>query len=338
MDHILAAKFWEIGCGDFTCRLRRHVTRFSAYDDPKCAARRWFDIHQEPSCNNGTGATMTILFSVATQRLITMTVDSAVTNEFSDHREYNVARKYFHYEGVGCVATWGERVGNNIRRYLDAQNISAERHTVEDLARLVREYLTNEYRAHDPASGDIGYHVAGFDRETRPRLYHVFWGFPRPNPENLPQDYYSIDHSPTTEEPIQFLYNGRNDIAHPFMQLLIQEVRSGRDMGFRVDTPLGLARFGDFIARFAGELTPEVGPSFDTTLISNHNGIELVKNTEFRPLEPEQFIGSLTRLNIQYDESLVTGIAFTGEPSALMAAPSGTRLVSSAGTVTAIPY
>jgi hypothetical protein len=60
------------------------------------------------------------------------------------------------------------------------QNISPTTHSIDDLAELVFEYLITKYQPHKERFGDLGYHVAGFDKEQRPRLYHCFWGTDRP--------------------------------------------------------------------------------------------------------------------------------------------------------------
>jgi len=120
---------------------------------------------------------MTIAFSGISHRLIVVTVDSAVTLQFCSHREYQKGRKVFFYEGVGCVATWGARVRNNIDRYLGQFRISPETHSIEDLRALVKQYLKGEYRPHEEGLDDVGYHVAGFDKKGNPRFYHEVWGW-----------------------------------------------------------------------------------------------------------------------------------------------------------------
>ncbi len=239
---------------------------------------------------------MTIVFSAAARDLIVMTVDSAVTLDFADTREYTTGRKSYLFPGVGCITTWGARAGNQIGSYLDRQEVSPDQHSVDDLAILTYRYLTEEYRPHEFNLDDVGYHVAGFDRNGQPRLFHIFWGFDRPRPaEQTRQKYEKYDHSPNLKGTF-FLYNGRNDLAHVVVLTLLNQVSRGTPTRFDLATPVGLVRFGDFIARFAGELTPEVGPPFLTYLISPQNQAKRIQNGGFSPIAVEEVLCKLKEL------------------------------------------
>lgn len=240
---------------------------------------------------------MTIVFSVLSKQLLVMTVDSAVTLDFSDHREYEEGEKAFSYPGVGCVATWGARDGNCIAQFLRRQNIAPHNHSVEDLAQLVDRYLTEDYKPHEFSPGDVGYHVAGFDRTGYARLYHVFWGFDLPTPPGQTSPKYEkYDHS--FPSGIRFLFNGRNDLAETLVRTLIDQIDEGNDVRFNLKTHVGLAQFSEFVARFAAELTPEVGPPFFTYLISPQNKIERVTNNTFCPTRRDVFLEKLKLLGL----------------------------------------
>ena len=239
---------------------------------------------------------MTVVFSAASSYLIVMTVDSAVALDFKDRREYITGRKAFFFPGVGCVTTWGTRDHNRIEEFLDGQGISADSHFVTDLATLVNQYLVEEYRPDELSLDDVGYHVAGFDQEGCPRLSHVFWGFDRPRPpEQVQRKYEKYDHNPPAGS-IVFLYNGRNDLAEVVVHTLLKQVNAGQETRFDLKTPAGLARFGDFVVRFAAELTPEVGPPFITFLISPQNEVARVKNDSFRPVNENEVASKLESL------------------------------------------
>lgn len=228
---------------------------------------------------------MTVVFSAVIPRsLIVMAVDSAVTNDFGDKREYVEGAKAFWLEGVGCVTTWGERTGNRVSDFLWRQNILPQTHSVEDLADLVEEYLTQEYQPRDAGLGEVGYHVAGFDGHGTDRLYHVFYGFDRPRraDEHEPQ-YKRCDHSPPGNLTA-FLFNGRHDLAYIVVTKLLAEVQGGGDTRYNPSTPAGVACLADFVVRFAGELTPQVGPPFLISLISPTNRRFLIHNPGFRPI------------------------------------------------------
>ena len=239
---------------------------------------------------------MTIVFSIIMRQLIVMAADSAVTLDFGNTREYREGRKSYFYPGVGCVTTWGARDGNRIGEYFEGLHISPERHTVENLASSVHDYLTQEYRPDQIGLDDVGYHVAGFDRQGNSRLFHVFYGFDRPRPENQTEREYKLyDHTPPPES-IQFLYNGRNDLAHVVVQAMFRQLANGSDSRFHLDDPVSLVCFADFVSRFGAELTPEVGPPFLTYVISPRNESARLRNDHLSPISHESVITELKNL------------------------------------------
>jgi hypothetical protein len=241
-------------------------------------------------------ALMTIAFSGVLPDLIVMTVDSAVTLDFEKSREYVTGRKAYFVAGVGNVTTWGTRDCNSIGEFLDKQKISSATHSVEELADLVNQYLIKEYRPRELGLDDVGYHVAGFNRQRAPRLYHIFWGFDRSRPANqTSQKYEKYDHSPSPGT-ISYLYNGRNDLAEIVVRTLLNEVEKGAAMRFDPRTHEGLVRLGDLVVRFAAEVTPEVGPPFFTYLISPRNKAVTIKNEGICPINLQTISQKLRKL------------------------------------------
>jgi hypothetical protein len=239
---------------------------------------------------------MTIVFSAILPQLIVMAVDSAVTLDFGNSREYRLGRKSYFYPGVGCVTTWGVRDANRIGDYLERLQISPGRHTVEDLADFVYQYLLQDYRPDQLGFDDVGYHVAGFDRQGRARLFHVFWGFDRPkSPEQAERKYEKYDHSPLPTE-IQFLYNGRNDLAHVVVQTMLNQLTGGSETRFHLNDSVSIVCFADFVVRFGSELTPEVGPPFLTYLISPRNESAKIRNNQLYPVNRDAVIDELCNL------------------------------------------
>lgn len=242
---------------------------------------------------------MTIILTGATQQFIIVTADSAVTDDINGGTEriYKHGHKIFNYEGIGFVATWGARTGNNIERYLDTRiNRDVD---ISRLADLTLSYLIDEYKADDPVSDDIGYHVAGFDRQGNAHLYHIFWGIPRPNHENQAPDYGLNDHSPNEKAAIQLLYNGRNDLADIMIKTLIREIQRGRDVRFDITTPIGMAELCDYVVRMGAEMTPEVGPPFKTTLMSPENKIKQIINRDYAPISRDELQIAVTELGLE---------------------------------------
>ena len=230
---------------------------------------------------------MTMVFSLASARLITMTVDSAITNEFSDRTEYDTGRKAYPFNGIGCVTTWGERSGNKVNEHLKSLDLDPSKHSIVDLVEFVRTYLFTEYLPHQHALGEVGYHIAGFDRNHRPRLYHVFWSFDRPRIPNQTQPRYGTsDHCPASEGQINFVFNGRNDLAGAVVNALnTDRLMNPQATKFKLENPIDCVCFGDFVARFASEITPQVGPDFFTYIIAPDNKITYVKNETYCPIE-----------------------------------------------------
>jgi len=237
---------------------------------------------------------MTVTLAIASNAFIVVTVDSAVTLDFGETLEYSTGRKSYFFPGVGCVTTWGARDNNKVGEFLQNREIGPESHTVSDLAELVFEYLTDVYRPKDLGYEDVGYHISGFDRALSPHLHHVFWGFDRPRPkEQTEPKYEHYNHSPRPGE-IAFLYNGRNDLAEAPIRALLAEVNSGKPTRFQLGRPDDLVRFADFVARFAAEVTPEVGPPFLTHLIGANNMALKVRNLATKPLDPTKLAEVIT--------------------------------------------
>lgn len=233
---------------------------------------------------------MTIVFSYASQFAIVMSADSAITNEFEDHVEFETANKSYPIPGIGCITTWGERVGNQIGQFLRNNPFDPNRDDVTHLASRVYDYLRNEYRPQELGLGDLGFHIAGFDRSGEPRLFHAFWGFDRPRPENqLSQKYELYDHSPERGK-VDFLYNGRNDLAFVVVNTMLGQIMQGNIVRYDLRLPDGLVLFADFVVRFGAELTPEVGAPFVTQIISPANGISTIINQTFSPLDRSKII------------------------------------------------
>lgn len=235
---------------------------------------------------------MTIIISSIFRDFIVMTSDSAITTSFSSgDRGYSVKTKSFVFQGVGCITTWGESIHNKIGKYLHEQKISADIHSVEDLAELTHTYLTEVYRPDQDNLDEVGYHVGGFDREGRARMFHIYWSFERPrSKEQTRPTYQCRDHSDWT-----FVFNGRNDLAYSLVEQLVQQLQAGVDVRYDPSTREGIVQFCDFVARYSAELTMEVGPPFDTNLIFPNNENITIQNTSFSPISLETAVAN--RLN-----------------------------------------
>jgi hypothetical protein len=242
---------------------------------------------------------MTIVFSIIHPLLITLAVDRAVTRVFNEGEftEYDTGRKAYHYPGVGVVATWGARDGNNIGSFLEQQKIEASTHNVDTLADLVFHYLKEDYCPHERGADDVGYHIAGFDINHRPRLYHILYGFDRPRrEEQIEREYKRLDHSPVEPNQLQFLYNGRNDLAEPMIRLFMAQLMQGFATRFNLSKLEDIVLLSDFIIRFSAEITPEVGPPFRTFLIAPDNQISSFTNDELRPVQRDDVSNLIVRL------------------------------------------
>ena len=241
---------------------------------------------------------MTIVMSIVSSDWITLTVDSAVTQDFGDHREYEPGPKLWCIGGVGCIATWGARDGNQIGNLVIQLRTEAGTLSPDQVAHKVDNYLRQEYRPHELGLEDVGYHVAGFEKE-RPRLHHLVWGIRRPalSTSSPVQEYHWSQHHPVGQE-IQLVYNGRNDLAERVVLSLLDEIGPGRDTNFNLADPIDCIRFGDFVARFAAELTPQVGPPFRTAIILPDGHIGEVANDGPCPIARETIVNELARLGL----------------------------------------
>ena len=240
---------------------------------------------------------MTIVFTgVLPRQLIVMTVDSAVTNYLEDRREYVTGRKAYGFPGVGCVTTWGARNQNRIGEFLAKQSISPATHSVHKLADLVYYYLTTEYRPRELDLEDVGYHVAGFDQNRQACFPHIFWGIDRPGIDEPKVQEYRRYEEPLYNQKNSLFYSGRNDLTEVVVRTLLRQVVRDDETRYRLALPVELACFSDFVARFAAELTPEVGPPFLTYLITPNNQMKQVKNDSFCPIGGDNIAKELIAL------------------------------------------
>lgn len=240
---------------------------------------------------------MTIIFTAVTPSMIVMTADSAVTLFFQDRREYEEGTKLYPFSEIGCIATWGARDGNRLGMWLQ-EHRREDHHQIDALAGLVYFYLSHVYQPGERGADDVGYHIAGF-ADSRPRLFHAFYGFDRPRPVNQTERAYKLyDHSLAGQD-VAMLYNGRNDLADMVVRSLLAQIGQGGDVRYDIQNPVGLVQFCDFVARFAAELTPEVGPPFITVIISQRNQIAQLVNESFVPLQAEQIRLKLDELVIE---------------------------------------
>jgi hypothetical protein len=95
------------------------------------------------------------------------------------------------------------------------------------------------------------------------------------------------------------LYNGRNDLADIVVRNLLAQIEQGGDVRYDLQSSVGLIQFCDFVARFAAELTPEVGQPFTTVVISHNNRIGRLVNHAFAPLDAGEVRQKLEELAIE---------------------------------------
>lgn len=202
---------------------------------------------------------MTMVITAASRDFIIMANDSAVVNYFNDgHREFEKGRKHFYLNGIGCVTMWGGRNGNQLIRYLEDRKLGPD-NSIEQLAAEVNHYLADVFRPHDPPSSDTGYHVAGFNRNGEPHVYHVFWNVRTGSEAQAQVGEYSFQHYRPTQPFI--LHNGRNDLVNHVISALNVEVRKNSISRFPPDLP-GLCSFTHFCLRFGAEISDDVSPPF----------------------------------------------------------------------------
>lgn len=168
---------------------------------------------------------------------------------------------------------------------------------------------------------DLYRHVATSSSETDCsayiRQFHIYWGFERPRSDGQADpEYQSRDHSDWT-----FVFNGRNDLAYSVVELLIDQLRAGVDVRYHPSTREGVIRFCDYVVRFSGELTFEVGFLFDTNLIFPNNEIVTIRNDSFCLINLDTDV--INRLNKQQSVLILDLSSSYKEPIAT-ALPTGT--------------
>ena len=212
---------------------------------------------------------MTVVFSGGSDSYLVMANDCAIVNDFPDGRvEYATGGKFFLRNGVGVVTMWGARDGNRLISHLNAQELSGDKHSVEDLAQIVHHYLTDSYRPHIDSTADTGYHVGGFTPDGQLRLYHIYWNVGRSEENQRPHwGSYALEFRQPPPGLTGFMFNGRHDLVSNLMQSLINEVARSKLANFPF-TPAGVSRLAHFILRASAEITKEVSPPFLVHILS----------------------------------------------------------------------
>lgn len=241
---------------------------------------------------------MTILYSFASKERIIMAADSAKVREYtSGEREYHVCTKSYQYKKIGCLCTWGVRDHNEINDFVYPK-LNSEINNVDELADVVDDYLRNHYKAKENNLDDVGYHVAGFNSDKECRLYHIFWGFDRPRPQDQKErKYEKYDHSPP-DGKVFFLFNGRNELAEVVIKNFWAELQNYKSSRYDIKNPVDLVKFSDLVTRFCSEITKDVAPPFYYYLISPENEIELIKNESMTPLKENEIKEKLRKINL----------------------------------------
>lgn len=231
---------------------------------------------------------MTLVITIGSPAGVVMAADTAVRFDFADVREYGSGRKLWHIPNVGFVSTWGARDANNIGQFLRDHWSDPGTRGVEDLARSVNTYLVTEYRPEEMGAQDVGFHIAGLYPDRQPAMFHAYFNTAR---DAISRGHYDFQHI-GPRAGTQFLFNGRNDLAHPLIEALINEAHYGADPQFRGESIAELAHLAHFVLRVATEITPSVGAPY--IICAKHaNGREVLKPYE-------QLVASLSQFQCDF--------------------------------------
>lgn len=246
---------------------------------------------------------MTLSLVTCSDKFIVVSIDSAETNEYADgHYEYKSVKKYQIIQNIGFISTWGNRVGNNIFNHLNVNK--NEISNIDKLAELTLYYLDDIYGADKPAdidssvpSSDIGYHIAGFDKNGKPHVYHIFWGIPQPNIKNKPQIYDLCEHEANNEIFLQILFNGRNDVA---CRVILDNIKY-----YGIKTIDSIVKIHENTLEQVSQQTKQVSGPFHHFIISQDNNIEKIDQKSFKNFDQIRDYSS-----IHIDPRLLAGETF----------------------------
>jgi hypothetical protein len=234
---------------------------------------------------------MTVLFSAASPFAIVMAIDSALVEYVADGKAYGSTKKWW-IVPRGCVGTWGSLDGNNIGSFLE-RAIPPEGVEPDVLADRVHEYLQSDFDPQSRGAPDVGYHVAGFDCNRAPRLFHVFW-----KPKGIGAkdgEYARQDQSPKAGEA-NLLYNGRNDVVGAVLDLLRNEVNSGSRTPVDLRSALGLLSLGHLMLRFAREVTFDVAPPFSGLVLTPDRQCQRIELPEWESVSSGKLVSLVNAL------------------------------------------
>ena len=257
---------------------------------------------------------MTLIVSTASRDLVTLSVDSTITEKSDGETDYieggtNSNRaKYRLVEGIGVIAMWGDLTGpcvlariNSLIRHGDW---TPNQRNAEDLLSEVKQFFENKIAFEGSPRGPIGCHIAGFDSKKCPVLYHVSYNYPESNPKMGRIQMWFSDHSVGQDCKAEIVYNGRNDIVNRTIELLLEEGQRSENRYNPLD-PIDRVLFAGHLLKHASVITREVGPPYITFFISSRN--EKIKHLDFsdeKPLDIERVRLTLEALHLPMTPSI----------------------------------
>lgn len=234
---------------------------------------------------------MTMVVTAISPDAIVMANDCAVVNTFSDGREeFTSGRKHLAIEDVGCITMWGARDGNPLLSRL--QSVTHDfPSSIDGLAQEVNRLLIDNYQPHTGPLDDTGYHVAGYDADGNPHVYHVFWNVRRNYQPSDQLGEYAFQHF--IPRPGFVLFNGRNDLVNIVLEAIRCEISRNTRTRLRLDSTSSLLQFAHFCLRFGNEITQDVAPPFIFHVLRPGKQLTMITIQDISPVPIGFFDGYL---------------------------------------------
>jgi hypothetical protein len=209
---------------------------------------------------------MTLVQTTPTEDAIYVTVDSANTIESNGKTWVIPESKTFLRPGAGLVVVYGNLGSgrNHLRKWWSDNGFKFA--SFEDLHDAVMLYILEE--APYLESFDFGYHVAGYSKDKVPCLYNIWVA--------NSGEHQTADHRQKAPNVIEFVYNGRHDLAHPQVTAFLRRAAIGR-YRYDVPTPRGIIAVEHDVVRSVARISKDVAGPFFTYVIRPDNSIKSIR-------------------------------------------------------------
>jgi hypothetical protein len=202
----------------------------------------------------------------------TLTGISTIGDTVTQFISFEKKRKLFHLKNIGCIGMWGDftSIETTLSHHLTMFELSNT--DVTNLADSLLQFLKKNINKDN--NDDIGFHIAGYNVNNEPKLYHVFFGKDRGpdiDQNNNRQDFKKYDHS-----NFKALYNGNNTLGHMLIDFTLKMKSELGILKWLDEYPINISKqFAKILIEQVSKVDNTVGDDIIVATISKNNSIDI---------------------------------------------------------------